>query len=171
MGVIERKGNLNMKIATGIIVLGLCIGAQAAGAQQVFGGAGKISGTSTPEVTALAEGHMVVHLVSAYENFEMSVPDHPYNGMTGKCFGSVEVRVPGANGGGNCVFSNDAGETSITAFAIKGMAADGAMVGSWSVIGGTGKFAGATGGGSFHSLTDNATGKFVNTVDGALVLK
>jgi hypothetical protein len=81
------------------------------------------------------------------------------------------VRVPAASGAGNCVFTNDAGESSVTEYTIKGMASDGAMIGTWAVIGGTGKFAGATGGGAFHSLTDNATGSFVNTVNGALILQ
>ena len=160
-----------MKIAIGLVALGLGLGAHSAGAEQVFAGGGKISGTSTSEVTPIAEGHMVMHLVSAYETFEMSAPDHPYNGMTGTCFGSAEVRVPAASGTGKCVFTNDAGDASVTEYTIKGMQADGAMVGSWVVVGGTGKFAGATGGGSFHTVTDNATGRFENTVDGALILK
>ena len=128
-------------------------------------------GTSQNEVTPIADGHMVMSSATTWDTMDMANADHPFQGMSGKCFGAVEVKVPNAAGSGHCVFTDGDGDQNVNRWVATGLGADGALQGSWTVVGGTGKFAGASGGGMFSSLTDQATGKFENTITGALTLK
>ena len=133
-----------------------------------FDSAGVGKGMSQNEITPIAENHMVMQSLTVWETMEMSDAGHPFQGMSGSCFGAVEIKVPNATGAGNCVFSDGDGDKSINRWTATGLNAEGALVGSWSVVGGTGKFAGSSGGGTFVSLTDQSTGKFENTITGAL---
>lgn len=134
-------------------------------------GGGVATGTSQNTVMPLGENHMLVKSQSTYTTFEMNDPSHPYSGMNGECFGSFEIKVPSAAGGGNCVYKDDAGNMSAVRFTVTGMTAQGAITGTWAMIGGQGIFEGASGGGMFHSLTDSETGTFTNTVSGAMTMK
>ena len=62
------------------------------------------------------------------------------------------------------------GDKQISTWVATGVAKSGAITGTWTHVGGTGRYQGATGGGTFHSLTDRKTGTFVNTVKGAILL-
>lgn len=52
----------------------------------------------------------------------------------------------------------------------EGMAEKGAVIGSWAISGETGKWKEASGGGSFASLTNSATGENANSVTGSIML-
>lgn len=133
-------------------------------------GVGKGKTTRTV-VETIAEGHVLIGLNGQYETYEAANPSSPFKGMTGQCWGAVEVKPPSASGGGNCAFTTPSGDKHFNRYVVKGVTKDGALVGTWSVIGGTGKFEGAAGGGTFQSQTDEESGTFTNTVEGAIVTK
>ena len=160
-----------MRFAVLVALGAIAITAVGVFAETVMDGSGVATGTSNNVVTPLGEKHVLVKSQTTYESFAMTDPAHPYNGMTGECFGSFEMKIPSAAGSGSCVFTDDTGDVSATQFVVTGMTDDGAVTGTWAIIGGTGKFSGASGGGAFSSRTDQKTGKFQNTVSGAMILK
>ncbi len=134
-----------------------------------IGGVGK--GTNETMMEIVGDGHMLLNTVSTYESFESSDASNPFKNMSGKCWGAVEIKVPSASGHGNCVFTDTSGDKNYNMWTAKGLAKGGALVGTWALIGGTGKYKNASGGGTFHSVTDRKAGTFVNTVSGALIVK
>lgn len=131
---------------------------------------GKGTGISTSTVNQISEGHMVMQISSSYENVEMEEADHPMNGAAGPCFGAVEVASDGVEGGGICAFVDSAGEKVVLHWQAEGMDQSGALTGNWTLSGGTGHWAEAQGGGTFSSLTDPESGKFVNTITSSVTM-
>jgi hypothetical protein len=131
---------------------------------------GQGTGTSSSTVTQIADNHMVMQVSSTYEQVDMESPDHPMNGASGPCFGAVEVSAGAASGGGICAFKDKAGDSVVLHWDAEAMEATGALTGSWTISGGTGPWAEASGGGRFSSLTDPASGNFVNTITSNLTL-
>lgn len=128
------------------------------------------TGTSASEVHALGESHVVMRLESAYESMNTMDPANPMAGMSGTCFGAVELIGMSASGGGNCVFSGDMGGMVALRWIAEGLGEGGAITGRWLVTGGSGAYAGMSGGGGFSSVTDPETGQFENSIDGAIVM-
>ena len=149
-------------ITTAIASLGLT--ANAAYAQTEITWWHGMGGHLGDVVNQIAEGHMVMQISSSYENVEMEEAEHPMNGAAGPCFGAVEVASGEVEGGGICAFTDGAGEKVVLHWDAEGMDQSGALTGSWTLSGGSGPWADAKGGGSFSSLTDPETGKFVNTI-------
>lgn len=137
-------------------------------AEMTLDASGTATGTSQNSFTVLGENHIIVKANSTYEKLMMKDASHPYNGMSGECFGSFEMKIPSAAGSGSCIFSDDEGNVSASRFEVTGMTAEGAITGTWSLLGGTGKFEGATGGGRFHNMSDREAGTFENTIAGAM---
>ena len=154
-----------------LMACAFAVGTVGAHAGETYNAGGVAKGTNQTTIEVVSEGHMLMHTVSTYESLETTDANSPYNGMTGKCWGAVEIKVPGASGAGNCAFVNAAGEKNFTAWTVKGLGKDGALVGTWAALGGTGKYQNASGGGTFSSLTDRSGGTFVNRIEGALTLK
>lgn len=124
------------------------------------------SGKQNSTVYPLGEGHVLIAADSAYESFASG----PMAGLSGPCFGAIEINGASATGSGACAYSDGAGNMFGNHWQVTGLNAEGALIGTWTVGTGTGKFAGATGGGTFASKTDNATGMFQNTITGAMLL-
>lgn len=137
---------------------------------ETFDGGAVGHGTSMNEAMPIGEGHMVMRTSGAYEMFEVAA-GHPLEGASGPCFGAVEVKGMEVSGGGNCVYDTASGDKAIMMWKATGLGADGALTGDWSVSGGSGAWANASGGGTFSSLTDPATGKFVNTITGDITME
>ncbi|MEV8466121.1 hypothetical protein AB0T83_04885 [Fluviibacterium sp. DFM31] len=139
-------------------------------AAEILPANGVWSGTSASEVHQINENHMVLRSNSAYLSFDPASEVSAMVGMSGTCYGAVEMAPPMANGTGHCVFSRDDGDAMFSHWTITALTADGAATGTWSVLGGRGTLEGASGGGSFASKTDPETGVFQNTVTGAVVI-
>lgn len=142
----------------------------AAQAGPVFDGSGTGTGQSMNEVTVIGEGHVLVQSISAYEPLATNDANSPMAGMTGKCFGSFEIKGGSAAGAGHCVFSKEGVSMVVSDWAVTGMSAEGAMTGTWSVVGASGEAAGLTGGGRFSNLGNREAGTFENTITGALAM-
>ena len=79
--------------------------------------------------------------------------------MTGECMGGMLVTVgAGATGVGTCIWKDADGDTFFGPWNASGMTPERASVGTWFVSGGTGKFAKATGGGTFKTLSNPESG-------------
>ncbi|MGI9479806.1 MAG: hypothetical protein ACR2PI_24105 [Hyphomicrobiaceae bacterium] len=158
-----------MKLCAALIALAVSSVTAFAGEVANVSGVGK--GKATSMVEAVGKGHLLMQSVTEYASYKSADPKSPFNGMTGKCWGAIEIKPPTASGKGNCAFATTSGDKHFNTWTATGLAKDGALVGTWAIVGGSGKFAGASGGGKFHSLTDRDAGTFVNTVSGAVVLK
>ena len=123
------------------------------------------TGTSSNEHIPIAEGHIAIRTSTSYEMFEVEA-GHPLEGASGPCFGALEIKGAEVSGGGNCVYDTASGDKAVMVWKATGMGADGALIGDWSVSGGSGAWTGASGGGTFSSLTAPDTGKFINTITG-----
>lgn len=130
-----------------------------------YEGSGKGMGTSENKMMPIAEGHIVMQTLSNYESFDVS-DEHPLKGASGPCFGSAEIKGSELSGGGICTYTTADGEKAVINWHMTNLGEGGAVEGDWTVSGGTGKWATASGGGKFSSLTDQETKKFVNTVSG-----
>lgn len=144
--------------------------ATASYAGETLDGGGEWTGTSTPVVHMLGEGHMLMNVSSKYENYQSTIENNPMVGMQGDCFGALEFKGPAANGSGLCAFANASGDTIAVRWTAKEVNADGALIGMWEYIGATGALAGITGSGEFASTTDQATGIFKNVLTGSTTL-
>ncbi|UWQ21172.1 hypothetical protein [Jannaschia sp. W003] len=158
-----------MKIKTSLVGAFACIAAPLAWAgEMTVSGTGH--GQADNTMHAVAEGHMLVELRTIYDDFQLDDPANPMNGMTGPCFGAMEVKAGAVAGGGRCLYTDADGDMVSMQWTPSGLGADGAVTGDWSVTGGTGKWVEASGSGDFSSLTDPGTGRNVNTVSGTVTL-
>ena len=154
-----------------IVAMSFAVACAPAFAGELFNVGGLGKGTSQSSVVMVSEGHMLMNSITTYQSFDSVDPKSPFNGMTGQCWGVIEIKVPSASGRGHCEFTDKSGDKNHNTWVATGLAKDGALQGSWTVIGGTGKYQNATGGGKFLSLTDRKAGTFENKVEGALFLK
>jgi|AntRauTorcE11898_2_1112593.scaffolds.fasta_scaffold03599_1 hypothetical protein len=118
----------------------------------------------------VAEGHMLMHMNTMYSDFEGDAPDNPMSGMSGPCFGAMEMKDGVISGGGRCLHTDADGDMVTMQYVPEGIGEGGAVMGVWAVSGGTGKWMTASGGGSFSSLTNRETGENVNTVTGSVMM-
>ncbi|MGR3760005.1 hypothetical protein ACUXV3_07700 [Roseobacteraceae bacterium NS-SX3] len=125
-------------------------------------GNGVATGPSASAPHPVAENHALVDIGSTYDRIVMEDSAHPLHGGTGPCFGAVEMSAGAANGGGLCLFTDAEGDKLVLQWHADGMDADGALTGTWELTSGTGKWNGATGGGTFASATDEAAGTVEN---------
>ena len=135
-----------------------------------YDSSGVISGQSTPKLYPLADGHLVMELNSTQDSFDMEAEGHPFSGLSGTCTGGLEIRGPAATGEGVCAYSNAAGDMAFVRWNANAMTAEGAVAGTWVMIGGTGGMAGMTGGGNYTSKTDRSNGATRATLTGAVTL-
>ena len=133
-----------------------------------YDGSGTGTGQSVTEIIEVAPGHMVMNARTDYAKFDFG-DGNPMSAMAGPCFGSFEVNMGVTTGGGKCVLSGG-GDTAVLQWTAEAVDEKGGLHGAWSVRGGTGKWAEASGGGTFISVTDPATGMATNTIEGALRL-
>ena len=118
----------------------------------------------------VAEGHLLMQMSAMYSDFQGDAPDNPMSGMSGPCFGAMEMKGGVISGGGRCLYTDVDGDIVTMQYVPEGIGEGGAVTGVWTVSGGTGKWITATGGGSFSSLTDRETGENVNTVTGSVMM-
>ena len=154
-------------IFAGLALAASVVAAQAGG---TYDSSGTVQGQAASEITVLGEGHMVMLLPTAHNNFEMADPNHPFADMSGTCTGAVEVIAAAVSGTGMCVYENAAGETMAIRWIGENFDADGGFHGQWLIAGGTGSLSGSTGGGDFISFTDESNGAQEVTLTGAMTL-
>lgn len=120
--------------------------------------------------TAISDALIVVDSRTNYERFETNDAANPLATATGPCFGSVMIKAGQVSGGGHCNFTDKDDDMVIISWTPQGRSADGLLIGIWSIEGGTGKWDGSTGGGSFHA-GDRPDGSYQNDIRGAITLR
>ena len=147
----------------------LCLAASAVTAQTSYDVSGTSPGVSSSTYLALGDSHVFIDL-----NAEHTLPDNgtPLAGMTGSCIGYMEIALgQGADGQGVCTWTDAEGDMWFGPWTVTGMNAQQVATGRWISAGGTGKFAGMQGGGTFSSMTDPASGEVSLDVSGTVTLQ
>ncbi|MCV6592617.1 MAG: hypothetical protein OIF48_06680 [Silicimonas sp.] len=129
---------------------------------------GATVGKAENQYIPLGDSHMYIDL-----NSKFTMPDNgtPVAGMTGNCMGAMQVTMgAGAQGNGMCIWTDGDGDSWFGPWNVVGMTPERATAGTWYVSGGTGKFAGASGGGTFTSLTNPENGDSKLDVLGSLTM-
>ena len=130
-------------------------------------GTGHGTASSTP--MPVSDDLVVVHATTEYTGFDGNNPDNPMTTFKGPCFGSVLIKAGEVSGGGNCQYTDDEGEMAVVSWTADSMSADGRTQGTWEIVGGSGKWAKASGGGRFDAGTDDQ-GVYTNKVTGELTM-
>ena len=154
--------------ATAIVAAALV--AVPAAAQQTFDAAGIGRGENASTVRPITDDRTVVIALTEYEPIEGLAAENPLAGLTGPCFGMFEIAGGAVEGGGYCTFDDPEGSRAIIRWTAEEAASPAEMGGSWTLLGGSGKWAGASGGGSFALTTDTDTGRFTNEVSGEVTM-
>lgn len=126
-------------------------------------------GTASSMPMQVSDDLVVVHANSEYTGFDGKNPDNPMATFKGPCFGSVLIKAGEVTGGGNCQYTDGEGEMAVVGWTADGMSADGRTQGTWELVGGSGKWAKAAGGGRFDAGTDEQ-GVYTNNVTGELTM-
>lgn len=156
-------------LACGAILL-LTSGAALAGETFKFDGGTAATGQTDNTVYMVGDDHVFMHSSSQYDPMGSGDPKNPLAGMTGPCFGAVEIKGTSASGDGYCIFSDSDGNTIVNHWVATGLGSAGALLGTWEVKAGSGKFFGTTGGGAFSNSTNKETGTFSNEITGAMTM-
>ena len=152
-------------LAVGGVLLGFTVPAIA----DTLDAAGTGYGKSNNIIMPVSEALMIIQASTDYERFN-TAEGNPMAGFSGPCFGSIMVNSGAVTGGGSCYYTDADGEVAIIRWNADGMSPDGRTQGSWSVIGGSGKWLGASGGGRFDAGENEATG-YTNNVTGEIRLR
>ncbi|MGR3465033.1 hypothetical protein [Limimaricola sp.] len=129
-------------------------------------GVGK--GTPNSMQMPVSEDLVVIHNQVEYDGFETTDPDSPFASLTGPCFGAALVEAGTVSGSGYCHYSDADGDMALMEWTVTGMGEEGRITGDWMVRGGTGKWAGASGGGSFDAGGEGA--EYTNMVTGEVTM-
>ncbi|MBV7396063.1 hypothetical protein [Mameliella sediminis] len=116
-------------------------------------------GTSTATPMPVSEGLVVVHATSMYDRFETESPDNPFASASGPCFGAILIDKGAVSGDGLCRYTDGDGDVAVIKWIATGLSAEGRTQGDWMVMGGTGKWASITGGGTFDAGGESYTNK------------
>lgn len=127
-------------------------------------GYGKTTATPMP----LSETLVMVHATSMYDRFETEDPNNPFASATGPCFGAILIDKGAVSGEGLCHYTDGDGDMAAVTWVANGMSAEGRTQGEWSVLGGTGKWASITGGGTFDAGGDGAA--YTNIITGEVTM-
>mgnify|MGYP006303926459 CR=1 FL=1 len=153
-----------------LIAAACCIAAGTAALPGEIATSGMGKGMSKNTPHALGEAHILVQMHTEYEDFTFEAEGHPMTGMSGPCFGAIEIKAGAVSGGGKCLYTDAEGEMVAMDWTAGAMDPSGVMTGTWAVSGGTGKWMAASGEGTFSSMTNQETGENANTVSGTLMM-
>ncbi len=140
-----------------------------AGWAETYNANGTGHGKSMSTPMPLSEDLIVVQAHTMYDGFDSENPDNPLASVTGPCFGDIMIDKGAVSGDGLCHYTDAGGDTVVMKWTASGMTAEGRTTGDWMVMGGTGKWMGASGGGTFDAGTD-AMDKYTNMVTGEVTL-
>ncbi|MHA3980401.1 hypothetical protein ACW9UR_22240 [Halovulum sp. GXIMD14794] len=118
----------------------------------------------------VAEGHMIMQTHSVYTAMVDADPSNPLHGATGPCFGAMEIKPPEIAGDGRCVYTSADGDMISIGWQVTGMTESGGSTGTWTLMGGSGRFEGSSGGGEFEVTNDMEAKTETNKVSGEITL-
>jgi len=142
-------------------------------------GSAAIAAAGTFDATGIARGEDrltaypvtqdLVEIVGSadYSSFEGAKPDNPFNGVKGPCFGAMELDHGKLSGSGYCTYKDPEGAAVIIRWTAK-KATEKGTAGDWQLVGGSGKWAHGSGGGTYEVTTDQR--RFQNAIAGTVTL-
>ena len=116
-----------------------------------FDAKGTGTGTSMNEAVPIHDGLVLVKVSSMYDGFETDIADNALATAKGPCFGTMIIDKGAVSGGGACNYTDADGEAIVISWTPSGFNDEGRTLGTWEVIGGTGKWTDASGGGDFNA--------------------
>ena len=116
-----------------------------------FDAKGTGTGTSMNEAVPIHDGLVLVKVSSMYDGFETDMADNALATAKGPCFGTMIIDKGAVSGGGACNYTGADGEAIVISWTPSGFNDEGRTLGTWEVIGGTGKWMEASGGGDFNA--------------------
>ena len=116
-----------------------------------FDAKGTGTGTSMNEAVPIHDGLVLVKVSSMYDGFETDMADNALATAKGPCFGTMIIDKGAVSGGGACNYTDADGEAIVISWTPSGFHDEGRTLGTWEVIGGTGKWMEASGGGDFNA--------------------
>jgi hypothetical protein len=143
-------------------------------------GSAGIAAAGSFDATGIARGddHLTVYPVTRdlveivgsadYQSFEGAQPDNPFNGVRGPCFGAMELDHGKLSGSGYCTYKDPEDATVIIRWTANRATAQG-TAGEWKLVGGSGKWAKGSGGGTYEVTTDHS--HFQNAIAGSVTLR
>jgi hypothetical protein len=123
-------------------------------------------GTSMSTPMPVSDGVVMINAQTMYEGFD---GDGPLANAKGPCFGGILIDKGAVSGHGLCHYTVESGDVAMIRWVAEGVTADGRTTGTWTVLGGSGAWDGATGGGAFNAGTD-AAGAYTNMVTGEITM-
>ena len=150
-------------------VVGVCAvnGAFAGG---MFSMDGSISTEDSSEMMPVDDAHIIIRS-NNMGTISLKDDSHPMHGATGSCSGTMLMAKGNLTGSGYCTYKDSSGDSSIVLFTATAMNDKGGTSGTWEMLGGTGKYADSTGGGSYNAIPNEDRTASVNTITGKLTLK
>jgi hypothetical protein len=139
--------------------------------QEAIDAAAVATGTIQNDMTQIGEERMMMDMKVMYEGFEAQDPDNPLSGAKGTCVGAGLAEGSALDATGFCTLTDADGDMALVEYSADSFDQNGAMVGDWTIKGGTGKWETATGGGGFASLSDQEKGTVRNEITGELMMK
>jgi hypothetical protein len=120
-----------------------------------------VTDATKPFMTGEADG--VMALVNAWPGVED--PGGPLDGIKGECFGAGKMVAGRMTGDGYCAYTDPEGQTLFVRWYLDDSPA---VAGPWQFAGGTGKWATATGGGTYVNTEPDASGIVTSHVTGTV---
>ena len=133
-----------------------------------FDAKGTGTGTSMNEAIPIHDGLVVVKVSSNYDGFETSAADNALATAKGPCFGTMIIDKGAVSGGGACNYTDDDDDAIVMRWTPTGFNDEGRTLGTWELIGGTGKWMGASGNGEFNAGGDGDA--YTNMVTGEVTM-
>lgn len=154
------------------IFLGLALTACAttAIAGKTFDSGGEINSNDSTQMIPISDNLLVIKSDNQ-GTITTADPENPLNGATGGCSGTMLLSMGKLTGGGYCTYTDADGNTAITSFTGSSLNDKGGNSGAWTMVGGTGKYIGATGGGDYSSTPNEDRTESVTKITGEIVLK
>ena len=142
-----------------------------ASAETKFDAKASFSGKDESVHHELMEGHLAVMGVNTVEEMTTEDPNNPQNGATGTCFGLLNFMADKADGSGYCSMKDTDGDKWASSWTLTGTNEDGSINYDWAILGGTGKWQRATGGGTIRQVFNEDHTEYTNEMMGEFVLK
>lgn len=133
-----------------------------------FDAKGTGTGTSMNEAIPIHDGLVVVKVSSMYDGFDSEIADNALATAKGPCYGTMIIDKGAVSGGGACNYTDADGDAIVMRWTPTGLNDEGRTVGTWELIGGTGKWMGASGGGNFNAGGDGD--EYTNMVTGEVTM-
>ncbi len=139
-------------------------------AGDTFDSSGTVANKDSTQMIPIDENQIVIKS-NNQGTISTKDPASPTNGATGSCSGTMLLSMGKLSGGGYCTYKDGDGDTSIVSFTATGLNDKGGNSGRWMMVGGTGKYLGATGGGEYSAIPNEDRTESQNTITGEIRLK